>query len=101
MVLAIGLRQAVANVREAHPGGYWFAAVEKYEDKGVPVKYNEGNGRNPSRFAMCAYPAEYEKTGKLTFLIDENNTVFRKDTAGKPVVLLPTDLRQAGWSKMD
>ncbi len=82
--------------------GYWFAAVEKYtDDKGVPVKYNEGNGRNPIRFGLCAYPADYEKTGKLTFIVDESNTVWKKDTAGKPVALFPTDPRREGWTRMD
>ncbi len=82
--------------------GYWFAAVEKYEDdKGVPVKYDEGNGRNPSRFGMCAYPAEHAKTGRLTFIIDEANTVWKKDTAGKAVDVFPADPARSGWTKLD
>lgn len=82
--------------------GYLFAAVEKYVDEnGKAAKYDEGNGRNPSRFAFCAFPAEYGKTGKMTFLIDENNTVMRKDTGGKAVELFPADPRKDAWQRME
>jgi hypothetical protein len=97
----VGGTKIMALEKPSPKAGYWFAVVEKYEEKGIPVKYNEGNGRNPSRFAMCAYPAEHEKSGRLTFLIDEGNTVWKKDTGGKPVTVFPEDPRQAGWTKSD
>jgi hypothetical protein len=82
--------------------GYWFAAIEKYEnEKGGATPYDEGKGRNPKRFGICAYPAEHGKTGIFTFLINESYTVWKKDTGGKSVDLLPADLKKSGWIKQD
>jgi len=82
--------------------GYWFAAVENYEDgKGAPARYDAGNGRNPSRFGICAYPAEHGKTGRLSFIINEMNTVWKKDTGGKPVDVFPADPGRSGWTRLD
>lgn len=92
----------VAIGKSAAKAGYWFVAVEKYEDeKGAAVKYNDGNGRNPSMFGVCSYPAEYGKTGKLTFILNEENTIWKKDTGGKPPDVFPADPRKAGWSRLD
>jgi hypothetical protein len=86
--------------KAAPKNGYWFAAVEKYQDeKGAEVRYDEGNGRNRSAFGLCAYPAEYGKTGKFTFLLGEENVLWRKDTGGKPVLVFPKDPAKAGWGR--
>ncbi len=109
---AAGADAAPANVpgRLAAPekpvakAGYFFRAVEK-DETGEP--YGEDTDRrgekfrNRSRFAFCAYPAEYGKSGKLTFLLTEDNTIWRKDTGGKPVTQLPADMAKEGWSKLD
>ena len=92
----------VALGKPAPKTGYWFVAVEKVEDeKGIAAKYNDGSGRNPRQFGLCAYPAEYGKTGKSTFILNEWNTVWKKDTGGKPVDLFPADPAKSGWSKLD
>jgi hypothetical protein len=92
----------VALGKPAPKAGYWFAAVPSYEDEtGATVKYDQGNGRNASMFGFCTYPAEHPKTGKFTYLISEYYTVWKKDTGGKPVELMPQDLRKAGWTKVD
>ena len=80
---------------------YWFVAIETYEDEnGAAVKYNEGNGRNTSRFGLCAYPAEYGDRGHFTFIISEENEMWKKDTGGKPVERYAKDPGSAGWTKM-
>lgn len=89
----------------AGPGGsqagYLFAVVESSQDeKGVAQKYDGGNGRNQSGFGFCAYPAEHGKTGTQTFFIDENNTVWRKDTGGKPLEVVPANPAKDGWRKL-
>lgn len=99
---SVGSTKVMGLEKPSPKAGYWFAAVEKYDDgKGVSVKYNEGNGRNPSRFGMCAYPAEHGKTGRLTFAIDESNTVWKRDTGGRPVDVFPADPSKAGWTRLD
>ncbi len=46
---------------------------------------------------LCAVPAKPGKSGKLTFIINTNGTVFSKDTKGKPVLDYPNDPVKAGW----
>lgn len=92
----------VALGKPSPKAGYWFVAVEKYEDeKGATAKYNDGSGRNNSRFGCCAYPAEYGKSGRMTFMLCEENVVWMKDTAGKPVEVFPDAPDRAGWRKLD
>ncbi len=49
-------------------------------------------------FGLCAVPAEYGKTGTLTFMIATNGTVFSKDTKGAAVTDYPADPAAAGWA---
>ena len=92
----------VALGKPSPKAGYWFAAVKSYEDEqGNVKKYNTGNGRNLSRFGITAYPAEYGKTGKRTFVVNEGNTVFWKDTNGAAPKVISFDLVKAGWRRLD
>lgn len=55
------------------------------------------------RFAACAYPADYPRSGKWTFVIDEGNTVFRRDLGrqGPPEVFPDAESLKRDWSKLD
>lgn len=75
--------------------GYYFMAV-KLDENGQA--YDQGDGRNPARFAFCAYPSN-PSAGKRTFLIDENNTVWWK-MGVHPVKRLPK-LQSEGWKAMN
>jgi Protein of unknown function (DUF2950) len=82
--------------------GTSFCVVEKFEDQnGKGWKYDVGGGRNPSRFAFCAYPSEYGKTGRFTFIINETNVVYRKDLEGSALGVWPLDPAKAGWEKQE
>jgi len=85
--------------KSATKAGYSYCAIEKYEEGGAAVKYDEGKGRNTSRFGFCAYPSVYPANGKMTFVITEDNLVFRKDTGGKRVELWPADPAKDGWQR--
>jgi len=37
------------------------------------------NGKMTGGFAIVAYPAEYRKTGVMTFVMNENRVVYQKD----------------------
>ncbi len=70
--------------------GYLYRAME-----------SDGSGRHPARFGFCAYPAEYGRTGRATFIVSESGTVYRSDTRGNPVLRWPADPAREGWAKAD
>lgn len=77
---------------------YRFQVVPSYTDAtGKVLPYDSGNACNKERFAVCAYPAEYGKPCKKTFLMTETGAVLSKDTGGKPVTVVPRDLAADGW----
>jgi hypothetical protein len=85
--------------------GYFFKAIPKDEKGEAYSKDTDKSGnkwRNASRFAFCAYPSEYGKTGTMTFILSEENTVWSGDTGGKPVEQWPKD-EEFGktWKKLD
>jgi hypothetical protein len=80
--------------------GYYFKVLKKYEEKkGVMVELNDGSNRHEYYFAICAYPAEFDKTGRRTFFIDPERTVWWKDMEGKPVEDRPWLPMRFGWQK--
>jgi len=80
--------------------GYFFQAMTT-DENGEAYNQNELNGvkvANDYKFAFVAYPADYDKSGKNTFIVNESGTVYRKDTAGQPVLKWPAaDPASAGW----
>jgi hypothetical protein len=87
--------------------GYLYVAM-KTDETGAP--YDLGDGRNPSKFAFCAYPKAYVDStwlhGELdqahfTFIINEEGVMWRKDLHAAPALRWPKDLYAEGWSKLD
>ena len=108
---AAGRLPALSDFGVARPkGGYLFRAMET-DASVMPVEVlrvdtggqpNMGKVHNTSRFGFCAYPAEYGASGLRTFILNENNTIFWKDTAGEPVLEWPVDAElMAEWTKLD
>jgi hypothetical protein len=64
--------------------GYYF--------KALPVHDRTG-------FAFCAYPADYPRSGKWTFVINESKTLYRVDTRGEPIQAWAPD--PATWKPLD
>ncbi len=78
------------GVRSAK-AGYWFRSI-LHEDEKTP---------SPDRFAACAYP-DSPSAGKWTFVIDEENFVYRKKLEGqRGLDCYPNDPVNAGWQKVD
>jgi hypothetical protein len=77
--------------RPASFHGYYFLALEMNRESDPPTSYKEatdssmGKVHHPSQFGFCAFPEEYGRTGRTTFIINEGNTIFRFDLAGKPL----------------
>ena len=63
--------------------GYWYRAI-RHQDETVP---------GPDRFAFCSFPDDYPESGRWTFIIDERNTVFKRDLGhGRGVEMFPNDV---------
>ena len=87
--------------------GYLYRAIP-FDETGAP--YDSGQGRNPSKFAFCAHPSDYHDTAWyrrktdvsiFTFIVNEENVIWRKDLQGAPVLKWPKDPLAEGWSKLD
>jgi prepilin-type processing-associated H-X9-DG protein len=77
---------AFANARLGAPGakpkaGYYFIEITKDAD---------GNDYNAAFcYGLCAVPAQYNRSGLNTFVIDVQGTVFQRDNGGQPVTQFP------------
>ncbi len=83
--------------------GYWFVMAERDID-GRPLAQDlDHDGKayeNAERFAICAYPEEFGKTGTRTFVVNEEGTPWWKNTDGKPASAYPgPDPAAEGWNK--
>jgi len=76
--------------------GYYYRAL-RHADEAPNALDARG------RFAACAYPADYPRSGRLTFIIDENNTIFGRDLGrpGPPDVFPDEATLRREWSKLD
>jgi hypothetical protein len=85
--------------------GYYYSALATDQD-GEPYGQDPDKDGNPwtnnSRFAVCAYPAVYGATGRMTFLINEAGKTFKTDTGGQTVEAWPgKDPAEQGWIPAD
>ena len=74
--------------------GYLFVDLVGDANKDA---YYDGKGNCVHGYGLCAYPAEYGRTGRNTFVIDIQGTVYMKDTGGEPVTVFP-DVEKEGWA---
>jgi hypothetical protein len=90
----------------APKAGYWYAAMKRDGVSGdAYARDTDGSGHkvhHAFRFGFCAFPAEYGKTGRATIIISEDNTLYERDTAGKPQLEWPADAELSrDWKKLD
>jgi Protein of unknown function (DUF2950) len=80
--------------------GYYFRILTKQGDtaKGGAKDYIV-NGKMTGGFAILAYPAEYQNSGIMSFVVGTNGTVYEKDlgpmTADTAVAM--TEYNTSGW----
>jgi len=81
--------------------GYLLVAV-KLDVDGRPLAAKAGDsvtaGRSARKFAVCAYPRTYGRTGRQTYLIMEDGRIRYKDTEGQPVERLPANFDDDDWT---
>jgi hypothetical protein len=85
---------------------YVFRVLRYYEDEsGQRILYNEGSGRNASKFGFITHPFQYSShsSNQWTLIVSEGNTIFRKNLKDKGVTIdtFPRDPLAAGWERMD
>ncbi len=79
--------------RPAPLKGYSFRTLRQADEKGI----------DPNRFAFCAFPIDYPKSGRKTFVVNEGNTIFMRDL-GRPggIEVFPADEElRTRWAKID
>jgi hypothetical protein len=60
--------------------GYYFAMLEKQGSAAIGgAKEYLTNGKMTGGFAVLAYPAEYRRSGVMSFLIDQDGQLLQKD----------------------
>ena len=94
--------------RDGPPGGttepkYGYIFVDLLGDaKAGP--YDDGKGNFVRGHGLCAYPAQYGRNSRMTFVVGGANyswgeVVYRKDTKGEPVTVFP-DVEKDGWMRL-
>ena len=83
----IPLDLARATTPDRPKTGYYF--VDITGEASGPYDYTKQCG-------LCAVPAKYGKSGRLTFIINVTGTIDQKDTGGRPVAVWP-DVEKEGW----
>ena len=74
--------------------GYWYRTLRFADESEDQL--------DPNRFAACGYPQAYESSGKLTYVISHENTLFKKDLGeGGVPEFFPEDPEAEGWEIMD
>lgn len=86
-LLMIDIDFASATSPDHSEFGYYF--VDITGDADGPYDYAKQCG-------LCAVPAKYGKSGRLTFIVNVTGTIYQKDTGGRPVTIWP-DVEQQGW----
>jgi|GEM_PF-1962466 len=86
--------------------GYWLGALKKDETATPYCQDADGDGAsetNPAKYGFRAWPAEYGKGGKMTFILNEEGVVYAKDLgAGGSCEAWPgEDPTKAGWVEAD
>ncbi|MBI4835175.1 MAG: hypothetical protein HY811_10245 [Planctomycetes bacterium] len=91
------LREAYSWVPPEKPipkQGYYYMAIT-LDENGVPYRQDYDNDgkdyTNLNKFGFCAFPADYGKDGKMTFIGSYHLGFWRKDTGGKPVTRWPDE----------
>jgi DUF2950 family protein len=75
--------------------GYFFVVLKIDRSVRPPEEYAQVTGNssaktgNLSKFAFCAYPANYGKTGTFNFFITEGKAVFKSDEHGNASIEWP------------
>lgn len=85
--------------------GYFFRfLIRQGKDASDGAKNYIVNGKMTEGFAFAAYPAEYRSSGVMTFIVNQDGTVYQKDL-GKKTEALGTAMQEynpdSSWRKAE
>lgn len=98
---------AFGDPKSAKPfAGYFFKILKKMESKKSGVVDFIQNGNMVLGYAIVAYPAEYDKTGKNTFMVNNAMAVFQADLGPKTHEIVEkmdtfNPDSQSGWKSVE
>ena len=81
--------------------GYLFVALKRDMSSVPPENYLQDTDKSDrkvhhlSRFAFCAYPAQYDWRHRKTFIVNQDNVVYAVDNGGKPITEWPSETELA------
>lgn len=97
----IELSVATADDRPVTDLGPYGVSSPKADYRFRAILHEDERTPSPDRFASCSFP-DGPRSGKWTFIVDENNTIYRKELQKqRGVFLYPKDPEKAGWQKLD
>ena len=79
-------------------GEHWVKSSDE-----LTARTNVINGRMIAGFAMVAYPAEYGKSGVMTFVVSHNGKVYEQDLGKDSAAIggkMTTFDPGAGWKEV-
>jgi len=90
-LVASAVAEGYAKSRDGAPTpyhGYYFLILSRQGKNGLGgAKNYTVNGKMTGGFAFVAYPAEYESSGVMTFIVGEDGVVYQKDLGKKTDVM--------------
>jgi prepilin-type N-terminal cleavage/methylation domain-containing protein len=102
--------------------GYWYTALETDLDATPPEAYKQDTGgtvlmgpvHNTARYGFATYPDSYGGSGRSIYVVNQENTLFRRDPAAGVALpspppraldpawkVYPANPGGSGWSKTD
>ena len=95
----------------AQPGrtpfhGYYFRIVTGGQGSSAPggAKAYVVNGEMTGGFALVAWPAQYDATGVMTFIVNQDGVVYQKDLGPETATRAPSLTRydpDSTWTRVD
>jgi hypothetical protein len=106
--LASSKRYAEGRAEGAPWWGYYYRALPGQASDGQAISYSK-DGQQTEGFAFVAYPANYGKSGIMTFVVNQDGVIYQKDLGAQtlPVVVSLDDFDPAdgwtddGWTAVD
>ncbi|MGZ4732983.1 MAG: DUF2950 domain-containing protein [Terriglobales bacterium] len=102
--VAKGYGKSLEGAPTPYRGYYYLILTRQGKNASGGPKNYLVDGKMTEGFAFVAYPAQYRSSGVMTFIVNENGTVFEKDLGTKTDVLAK-DMTEynpgSGWQKAE